>query len=292
MVFLVTRAVVKEECQRVFGVDRPSTWERIRSILTRTTANEATAAFIDKNLLTFLEEKQLFPLGRLVFDADTGALRDPSQLAGVKTAWEARLDGNELAHRAVWVPPGTASSSRYDLEASEIEGAIPPSAQITREKVPSLVAPIEVAIGEAESAGRCPVVTFLVGAEPVAVRMRRALVIFASADGPDHFFGDDAPATRMRFVDDVPEGDLLRKFIGALTPNQRVLGVTLAVLTPPVDGGADARLKAVIEELRGAGQNPQRAATTALTAHDRQQLKDTGHPLDGLDEVIFLEPNG
>ena len=59
MVFLVTRQVVKEECQRVFGVRNLDAWKRIQSLLTRTSPEEATAEFINGAVSPFLREDSL-----------------------------------------------------------------------------------------------------------------------------------------------------------------------------------------------------------------------------------------
>jgi hypothetical protein len=289
IVFLVTRAVVREECQRVFGVPNRDMWQRIRSFITRTTPGEATAKFIDESLKPFMGQF-VFPLGRVVFDAETGAVRDQNQLAKLAQAWSgvSALKGRGLGLRAVWGPPDDPAANLHEIESSAIEPVIPAAGAPVRDQVPSLVAPKEVALGDDEPAARCPVVTFLVGAELVETTVRAAWVIAAPREGEAHIVRDDALATRVKFIDDEPDGDSLRQFIGKVVQTQHVGGVTLAVVTPPIDAGADARLRIVVAELSAAGQPPQRSVTATLNARDRKMLTDT-HPVDGMDEVIFLE---
>jgi hypothetical protein len=133
-------------------------------------------------------------------------------------------------------------------------------------------------------------IVVLITRDPVVVT-RTALVIFASLDG-HHFPDREAPNAKVRFASDLPQGDELRRLIRSLTPNQPVNGVTLAVVTAPVDGGAAVRIQSVIDELLAARlPTPLRRNMSVLTARDRQNLIDSGHPIDGMDEVIFLEPN-
>ncbi len=134
-------------------------------------------------------------------------------------------------------------------------------------------------------------IILLVTREPEVVT-RTALVIFASMDGANHFPSQDAPVARVKFANNLPQADDLRRLIRSLTPNQPVNGITLAVLTAPVDAGADVRIQTVVDELNAAGRPaPRRRASAVLDARDRQSLIRSGHPVDGLDEVIFLEPN-
>ena len=134
--------------------------------------------------------------------------------------------------------------------------------------------------------------TFLLVTREPEVVTRNALVIFASMDGPFHFPGQGAPNAKVRFANDLPEGDDLRRLIRSLTPNQTVNGVTLAVVTAPVDAGADVRIQSVFDELAVAGlPTPLRRNKGVLSDRDRQSLNGSGHPVDGFDDVIFLEPN-
>jgi hypothetical protein len=136
----------------------------------------------------------------------------------------------------------------------------------------------------------CPAVTFV-----APQTARTAVVIFSSIDGPDgpkHFPSADSPRTMVVFKDNAPEGDALSKMIARMTPNQFPIKViTLAVLTPPPDAGAEVRIEAVIAALAAAGHptaDP-RKTTGPLSQPDRDSLTKIGNVLDGVDEVIFLD---
>jgi hypothetical protein len=120
---------------------------------------------------------------------------------------------------------------------------------------------------------------------------RTALVIFAPVDG-DHFPDERSPRANVSFKDSVPQGDALKNLISSLTPNQPVNGIALAVLTPPPDVFADKRIGAVIDALVAAGRPGAgvRTGIGKLGDGDRDKLLALGITLDGLDEVIFLEP--
>jgi hypothetical protein len=291
MVFVVTRQVVNEECQRVFAVRNMDIWKRIQSLLTRTSPEEATAEFINKNVSPFLREV-LFELGRPRFDSDSGKPLDETQLPALAPAWNAEpvLKGLAVAHRAVWLPPGDPSAARHEVEAGAVEEAMPVAAAITRETVASRVAPVDVALGEENPQRRCSVVTFLVAAHPLVVT-RNAMVIVASVEATNHFPGRDAPVARVKFVNNVPDEDTLKRFIRSLPEDQPVNGITLAAITPPLDD-ADVRVRTIVDELGEAGRpKPSRRGSSKLSGSDRQRLMDTGHAIEGFDEVIFLERN-
>jgi hypothetical protein len=131
----------------------------------------------------------------------------------------------------------------------------------------------------------------IIGVEPAAV-VRNALVIFASVDGA-HYPAPDAPAARVTFSNNQPTDDALTALMKSLTPNQPVRGVTLAVIAPPVDADANLRLREVSNALVATGHPaPLRMVTSTLSDKDRAELLRSAHNIDGLDEVIFLEPQG
>jgi len=133
-------------------------------------------------------------------------------------------------------------------------------------------------------------IVVLITRDPVVVT-RLALVIFAPLDGA-HFPNRESPNAKVQFANNLPQADDLRRLIRSLTPNQPVNGVTLAVTKAPVDSGADVRIQSVVDEVVAAGQpTPLRRSKSVLTDRDRQNLINSGHPVDGFDEVIFLEPN-
>jgi len=292
MVFVVTRQVVKEECQRVFAVLGMDIWKRLQSLLTRKTPEEATAEFINKNASPFLGEV-VFELGRPRFDVDSGKPLDETQLPPLATAWNKVpvLNGLAVAHRALWLPPGDPSAARHEVESGAVAEAMPAGAAITRETVDSMVAPADVALREDSQESRCRVVTFLVAASRPVVKTRNAMVIFTPFEALNHLPNPESPVARVRFVDNVPDEEALRRFIHLLSADQIVFGVTLAAITPPLDD-ADVRMKSVARELDKAHRlQLVRMGSSELTDKDRQRLEKTGHAIDGFDEVIFLEAN-
>jgi hypothetical protein len=114
-------------------------------------------------------------------------------------------------------------------------------------------------------------------------------------DGPEHFPPPIAQASQatVAFVNNVAQGTALQDLIDSLTANEPVRGVNLAVLTPPPDAGAQARIQAVLSALAKAGRPSTGVKTVAgaLTDADRTILQQQGFSLNGIDEVIYLEPN-
>ena len=129
--------------------------------------------------------------------------------------------------------------------------------------------------------------------------LRSALMIYGNWDRVaggvgQHFLEPGAKSSPMQFKDNVPQGAALTNFIGTLTPNEPVLGVTLATTKADPDPGAQARLNAVIGALTAAGR-PEPVATRKVVErindHDRAEVQRIGHNADAVDEVIFFERN-
>jgi hypothetical protein len=138
----------------------------------------------------------------------------------------------------------------------------------------------------------CLAITFVA---PQPQTTRTAVVIFSSIDGPDgprHFPSANSPRATVVFKDNAPEGEALSNLIARMTPNQfPIKFITLAVLTPPPDAGAEVRIEALIAALAAAGHPTADPRKTAgpLSQPDRDSLTKIGNVLDGVDEVIFLE---
>jgi hypothetical protein len=129
--------------------------------------------------------------------------------------------------------------------------------------------------------------------------VRTALLIYGNWDRGaggvgQHFLEPGAKSSPLRFTANVPQGTALTNFIGTLTPDEPVSGVTLATTKADPDPGAQARLDAVIKALVTAGRPEPvatRKAVERLNDHDREQLQRVGHNPDDVDEVIFFERN-
>ncbi len=101
-----------------------------------------------------------------------------------------------------------------------------------------------------------------------------------------------SPSAPFDFSNDAPVGNALATFIGGLTPNQPVVGVTLATTKAAPDAGAKTRLQAVLNALAAAGKPAipsARQAMVALTAHDRAELTRVGRDPNTFDDIVFLE---
>jgi len=135
---------------------------------------------------------------------------------------------------------------------------------------------------------------FLVVTRSVEITSRRALLIYGGWDRPNHFLTDDAPQANLDFANNAPQGSTLADFIAALTPNQPVLGVTVATVQAPSDAGAGTRLASVINALVAAGKPApaaSRQTVDVLSDHDRRQLVSIGVQPDDYDDIVFFELN-
>jgi hypothetical protein len=131
------------------------------------------------------------------------------------------------------------------------------------------------------------------------VALRSARLIYGNWDRVaggvgQHFLEPGAKSSLVQFSDNAPQGTALTNFIGTLTVDEPVLGVTLATTKANPDPGAQARLNAVISALVAAGR-PEPVATRkvveAINEHDRKQVEGIGHDPNAVDEVIFFERN-
>jgi hypothetical protein len=223
-------------------------------------------------------------VGEVNFDKDTGDVPDDS-LQEAADEW--LLLGGGAPDEVVvttsdadqTVPVETAKEqSSIILLAFSPPGTTPPPPQ----HIPSPEAfPPDVA---------CPAVTFVA---PQPQTIRTAVVIVLVPGGPDRIPTATSSSAPIIFRSNVPEGAVLNDFIAGKPPAQfPVNGVRLAVLTPPPDAGAAARMSAVIAALASSGRSTGalRKTTGALSDADRARLTPIDVKLDGLDEVIFLEP--
>jgi hypothetical protein len=135
----------------------------------------------------------------------------------------------------------------------------------------------------------CPAVTFVA---PQPQITRTSVVIFAQFIDFQRLLDIDSPHETVVFSKNVPQGGVLKNLIST-APSARfpISGITLAVLTPPPDAEAALRIDAVIDALAAAGRptSISRKSFGALTQRDMTMLTKIGVPLEGADEVIFLE---
>jgi hypothetical protein len=125
-------------------------------------------------------------------------------------------------------------------------------------------------------------------------KVRKALLIYSNYDSPNHFLNGESPHVDLGFDNDVPIGTALTDFVGNLTANQPVRGVTVAVTKAPVDAGAADRLQAVVKavaEFHPPAPAQNRQKTAVLNEHDQKQLSDIGIGFEKYDDIIFLELN-
>lgn len=159
--FLVSRQLVKQECQRVFGVSDMGAWKRIQAVIM---PPEVTAESIDANVAMWIREKRLVELGRPRFDSSTANPMDAAQLEEIVNGWNTTpmLQGRVVVHRAIWEPRNDPAAQRHEVESGKIVAALTASPQMTKETMAVGVAPVDVALGEANAAKRCPAMAFLV----------------------------------------------------------------------------------------------------------------------------------
>lgn len=135
---------------------------------------------------------------------------------------------------------------------------------------------------------------FLVVTQAVATVTRKALLIYGSWERPNHFVNREAPRADQRFVNDQPQDTTLAQFIGKLSADQPVRGITLATTKAAPDAGAPARMQAALAALKDAGKpvpSATRQTVEAINDHDRKQLVEIGIKAEDYDEVIFFELN-
>lgn len=134
-------------------------------------------------------------------------------------------------------------------------------------------------------------VVTLAGAPPAT---RRALLVYGNWDRPNHYLERSSPNTTFDFVGNQPQGDTVSRFIGGLTPNQPVAGLTLATPRAAPDSDAPARLQHIIDALVASGRPapvPSRRTVEALNDHDRKELDKLQVDANDFDDIVFLELN-
>jgi hypothetical protein len=251
--------------------------------LYRVTLDDKSRSVLSKNLIDqLIKMPQTRDLGARAFSVDSSDLVD-DDAAALKDAWDKEGGGRPLSVFLYAKPDDDTGGDVTTLVARgrSIADAVGGNADTTVEK--------HDLEGAWPVGPTSPVIAIVAVAPPPVVR--NALVIFASRDGEVHFPRPDAKAARVKFADDVPTDDTLSQLLKSLTPNEPVGGIALAVLKAPADVGADARVQTVVDTLVRIGRPaPRRTNVITLSDRDRTQLERSGHAVDGLDEVIFLEP--
>ncbi len=270
VIVVLTRTVAEKTCQSVYRVNNLDLLKQIIEMV----KNGQIATVIGQNMAT--------SLGIVSFKANTAEVVDNS-LQPVVTTWGTQGDG-QLAMLAVVAKEGDSAMNLYDQQAGTIETALRGTGQPQPVEHAPVTSPVDLP-------GDCPSITFI-AAQPVITRT--ALVVFASLDG-NHFPPPVSQASQatVTFSNNLPQGDVLLNLIKSLTANEPVNGVNLAVLTPPPDADAPARVQAVLSALASAGRPSANVKTlvNALSNADRDILLRQGFSLNGIDEVIYLEPN-
>jgi hypothetical protein len=262
LVLATLKAAVVTTCQTVYAVESE---DLLKRIVAAAASGGLSAALADT--------KTVVPLGHVDFVGNTPEAAD---LATLKAAWPATLGVPSAA--AVVRLKGDAAADSTLAQAKAMGQALGLAGDVAGAE--SATAPPE-----------CPAVTVFAG----TVVRRNAWLIYGNWDRPNHFIPRTAPNGPMEFRNDVAQGNALSDLIAALTPNQPVLGVTLATTLAAPDGGAPARLQQVVQALAAAGRPApvaSRQAVEALNDHDRKEVQ-TNLQTDpnGFDEIIFLELN-
>jgi hypothetical protein len=264
VIVVPTRQAAAINCHDVFGVP---TAETLQSLV--------AAAQEGKLQQALAESKTAQALGAVNF---IGEQAQQASLKAVQEKWAALNFGN-AALAAVAANSGDDASPSYPPQAAAILSVLGGSGS------PGLVQTPEQLLG-------CPAVTIVAG----SVQARNALLIYTNWDNGEYFISPDRniPSSPMEFRNHVPQGDALKNYIAALTPNQPVLGVTLATTKAAPDAGANARLAAVLQELTNANKNQTsagRQVVESLSEHDRKQLETAGFAPNNFEDIVFFELN-
>jgi hypothetical protein len=263
-IIVATRKAVATNCHDVVAVEREEELKQLGDAALAGRLEEALAA-----------SKTAKPLGKVNF---TGAAPEQASLKAVQDQWAPLNLGKASLGIVVAAAPDTASAS-YPPQAAAIIAALGGST------TPGLVKSPKPMPG-------CPAMTIVAG----SVERRNALLIYTNWDNGEHFIPAGAApySSPMEFRNNAPQGDALKSYIAGLTANQPVRGVTLATPQAAPDGGANARLKAVLDALVAAGlplPDAARQVVEALSAPDRKQLETAGFTPNDYEDIIFFELN-
>jgi hypothetical protein len=264
VIILATREAAGTNCHDVVAVPRADDLKLLAAAAQEGRLQEALAG-----------SKTAQALGKVNF---AGSAAEQASLEAVKQKWNT-LDFGNASMALVAANSGDAASASYPPQAAAILTALSGSG------TPGLVQTPEQLSG-------CPAVTIVAG----SVEARNALLIYTNWDNGEHFISPDGnmPNSPMEFRNDVPQGDALKNYIASLTANQPVRGVTLATTKAAPDGGANARLAAVLQELTNAGKNQtsaSRRVVEPLSENDRKQLETAGFVPNNFEDIVFFELN-
>jgi hypothetical protein len=127
-----------------------------------------------------------------------------------------------------------------------------------------------------------------------AAKVRKAVVVFAGYDEPNHFPQQDDPWKPFDFSGNAPQGTVVGDFIKAL-PEDFPHGVTLATVKEVDQPDAPLRLESVVKLVETVGKPPVPAArrqVVQLSAQDKEMLLRTlGIRAEEFDDIVFLERN-
>ena len=227
------------------------------------------------------------------FDAGIHAVATPH--AQVQASWRqdvgiaVTIEGGVIASRGVALAEGERLAQERLEAVVEVVGAIAP---VDPHPDYTVLTRVPDALDVPSNDGIIVVATR-------EAALRSGLMIYGNWDRVgggvgQHFLEPGAKNGQVQFKDNAPQGTALTNFIGTLTPNEPVLGVTLATTKADPDPGGQARLTAVISALVAAGR-PEPVATRKVVErindHDRSEVQRIGLNADAVDEVIFFERN-
>jgi len=223
---------------------------------------------------------------------DESAFSEESADSVVKM-WESANPGPQVALGRVWeTAPATGQGWQNHFRMRNMLKQI---ATLTEAPATGALAAIPVpsdSLDDAAFDGGMLLVTAGKQEEPATIR--NALLIYTGYDSDAHFPLDGGPQSDAQFKNDVPSGDVLVAYAKGLTPNQPVLGVTLATVKGAPDAGAKKRVDAVVAALVAVGRPAPVAArlkTGPLSKPDHERLTKFGVSVEKYDEIIFYELN-
>jgi len=233
------------------------------------------------NLLLVVQQRE--KAVPLVVSYQGGSATALGDLTAADADWKTFHPGKTIKFVAIGAVGETDASLQHN-RVSTFEGAI--TADSTEDQSTNFLAilPYPPAAVPPDADG----VMIFITQTPVQVVVRKALLVYGNFDIENSSLTVNQPAgvtATLQFNDNVPQGDVLTKYIAALGGNRPVNTVMLSP-TAAVDAGAPTRLAAVVAAVTKPPNFKQ--GVKALTQSWRDALKGAGFDPAGVDDVIFF----
>jgi hypothetical protein len=271
VIIVVTRVIAATNNHMVYAVENESQAAQLE-----------TAAGSGGFFSALKGDKKAIKLGPVKFSGD---LPDADQLRTVLIAWTKR-DYKPAAGAIVFSNTNDAEASKYGSQSSELLRALDGRGE-------------SKAVSSTESFRDEPAVTIIVGS------VQSVLYVYsfsARPAVPNHPLTGVPPNSRGEFRNGMPYGKSLERFIGGLSADSYVYGITLATTHAAPDETWAAGLKAVVDAALAAKKvfvpSPPFEAGKVfssepileqLNSEDHDQLDGQSLGPDGYDAIVFFE---